>query len=193
VKNFVKPEASGRLTLWAGTAADLMTPNPVSMGADESVKEAVAFLTDKGFSAAPVIDGAGRPIGVVSRSDILVHDREKVEYVPTVAEYDEKMDMTTPSGEHLPNGFQVENVDRTRVRDIMTPVVFSVALETPVRRVVKEMLALKVHQLFVVGSDGVLVGVISALDVLRHLGLDEPPTPAPLPKAASAGCQPVCC
>jgi hypothetical protein len=33
------------------------------------------------------------------------------------------------------------------------------------------MLALKVHRLFVVGGDGVLVGVISALDVLRALQL----------------------
>jgi CBS domain-containing protein len=51
----------------------------------------------------------------------------------------------------------------------MTPVVFSVSPEAPARRVVGDMLGLKVHRLFVVGSDGVLVGVISALDVLRHL------------------------
>jgi CBS domain-containing protein len=31
------------------------------------------------------------------------------------------------------------------------------------------MVALKVHRLFVVDADGVLVGVISALDVLRHM------------------------
>jgi CBS domain-containing protein len=170
MKSPLKAEAPARLTLWAETAADLMTPNPLSIGADAPVKEAVAFLTDKGFSAAPVIDDAGRPIGVLSRSDILVHDREKVEYVPTVPEYYEKTELTTRSGENLRNGFQVENVDRTWVRDLMTPVVFSVTPETPVRRVVEEMLALKVHRLFVVGGDGVLVGVISALDVLRNLG-----------------------
>jgi CBS domain-containing protein len=192
MKNSLKAETSARLTLWAETAADLMTANPVSIGADAPVKEAVAFLTDKGFSAAPVIDDTGRPIGVLSRSDILVHDREKVEYVPAVPEYHEKTELTTRSGENLRSGFQVENVDRTWVRDIMTPVVFSVAPETPVRRVVEEMLALKVHHLFVVGGDGVLVGVISALDVLRHLGLNDALTPARVPMAASAGCQPVC-
>jgi CBS domain-containing protein len=31
------------------------------------------------------------------------------------------------------------------------------------------MLGLKVHRVFVVNGGGVLVGVISALDVLRHL------------------------
>jgi CBS domain-containing protein len=51
----------------------------------------------------------------------------------------------------------------------MTPVVFSVTPKTPGRRVIKDMVDLKVHRLFVVDDSGVLVGVISALDVLRFL------------------------
>jgi CBS domain-containing protein len=51
----------------------------------------------------------------------------------------------------------------------MTPAVFSVTPDAPAARVVGDMLDLKVHRLFVVDRDGVLVGVISALDVLRFL------------------------
>jgi CBS domain-containing protein len=51
----------------------------------------------------------------------------------------------------------------------MTPVVFSVAPETAAHKVIEDMLAQKVHRLFVVGGDGVLVGIISTVDVLRHL------------------------
>jgi CBS domain-containing protein len=51
----------------------------------------------------------------------------------------------------------------------MTPVVFSVAPDAAAAKVVQEMVALKVHRLFVVENTGVLVGVISALDVLRRL------------------------
>jgi CBS-domain-containing membrane protein len=50
----------------------------------------------------------------------------------------------------------------------MTPTVFSVAPETPAREVVERMWALMVHRLFVADDRGVLVGVISALDV-RHV------------------------
>jgi CBS domain-containing protein len=35
--------------------------------------------------------------------------------------------------------------------------------------VAEQMVALNVHRLFVVSRDGILVGVISALDLLRHL------------------------
>jgi CBS domain-containing protein len=159
----------GRIILWAKTAADLMTPNPVSISANAPVKEAAALFSDKGFSAAPVIDEAGRPLGVISQADIVVHDREKVEYVSVREPSYETRTPTTSAGETLPSGFQVENVDRTSVRDIMTPAVFSVAAHTPAAKVIEEMLALGVHRLFVIGKDGVLVGVISTVDILRRL------------------------
>jgi CBS domain-containing protein len=132
-----------RLTLWAETAADLMMPNPMSIRADATVREAIEVLTDHGFSAAPVIDEAGRPLGVISRADILVHDREK--------------------------GAEQGAVDTTPVRDIMTPAVFSVRPGTPAAGVIEQMVELKVHRLYVVEEDGTLVGVITTLDVLRHL------------------------
>jgi len=39
----------------------------------------------------------------------------------------------------------------------------------PASFVIEEMVGLKVHRLFVVDETGVLVGVISALDVLRRM------------------------
>jgi CBS domain-containing protein len=160
------------VTLGAKTAADLMTPNPMSIRGDATVCEAVEALTNHGFSAAPVIDAAGRPIGVVSRADILFHDREEGTRTAAAVSY-ERADLTLGSGEHLERGLDVEGADGTLVSDIMTPAVFSVAPGTPAPNVVEEMLALKVHRLYVVEEDGTLVGVISALDILRHL---RPPT-----------------
>ncbi len=156
--------AGPRLVLQARTAQDLMSPNPVSLRGAATVQEAVAMLTDRGYSAAPVIDAAGRPIGVLSRTDLLVHEREQGRHAPLPWE----ADLETPMA-HVREGFSVEVVDRTRVSDIMTPVVFTVGLHAPAREAVEQMLALKVHQLFVVDREGSLVGVISALDVLRHL------------------------
>jgi CBS-domain-containing membrane protein len=55
----------------------------------------------------------------------------------------------------------------------MTPAVFGVSPDTPAHRVVSEMVGLKVHRLFVVDAAGALVGVISAMDVLKHLKFEE--------------------
>jgi CBS domain-containing protein len=149
----------------AQRARDLMSPNPVSLRREATVREAVALLTDRGFSAAPVIDEAGRPVGVVSRTDVLVHEREHVRH----ARLDDVADWEGYPGGVGHESFSVEVVDPTRVEEIMTPVVFTVGLDTPARAVVRQMLGLKVHQLFVVDDGEVLVGVISALDVLRHV------------------------
>jgi CBS-domain-containing membrane protein len=51
----------------------------------------------------------------------------------------------------------------------MTPVVFSVRPETPAAQVVEEIVAMRVHRLFVIDDTGVPVGVISAFDILRRL------------------------
>jgi CBS-domain-containing membrane protein len=136
---------TSRLVLDPLCAADVMRPNPMSLRAEATVSEAIAWLTEKGFSAAPVIDESGRPIGVVSRADILIHERERLRSALASA------------------------ADPATVADIMTPAVFSVTLHTPVEQVVEQLLTLNVHQLYVVDAHPYLIGVISAHDVLRHL------------------------
>jgi CBS domain-containing protein len=129
-----------RLSLAAETAEALMTPNPVSIREDATVAELIALFAARGISAAPVIDEAGHPLGVVSRADVLIHQRERG-----------------------------AGPDAIRVGELMTPAVFSVRPDAPAARVVAELLAMRVHRLFVIDGSGALVGVISAIDVLRHL------------------------
>lgn len=141
-------------------AKELMSPNPVSIRRDATIREALELLTDHGFGAAPVIDDAGRPVGVLSRTDVLIHEREYVRHANAADTFSESS---------WPSGYFIEVTDPTAVGEIMTPAVFTVSLETPAREVVRRMLELKVHQLFVIDADLALVGVISPLDVLRHL------------------------
>ena len=163
------PPKAARIVLHADTAADLMTPNPVSVRQDATVPEVIALLTDRGFTGVPVIDAAGRPVGVVTQTDILIRDREGTGYVPHVPDYYTDPDPRPRERKRLPAGFHVEATDPRPVADIMTPGVFAVSTDAPAARVVSEMAALKVHRLFVVDPDGVLVGVVGLFDVLRHL------------------------
>ena len=132
------------LILEAATAADLMSPNPISVNEDDTLPEVTAMMAAKGFHAAPVIDEAGHPVGVLSLSDILIHQGETAP--PTCAE-------------EAP----------TKVGDVMTPAVFSVTPDTPAHKVVEQLVQLNVHQLYVVDENDILVGVVTAHDVLRRL------------------------
>ena len=123
-------------------------------------------MLDRNFDATPVIDEMGRAVGVVTITDILVHDREYVRFLKT-GDTTYRNDLEVHN--RLPPDFGIEIVDRTPVEDIMTPIVFCVDLGTPAFEVVQQLLSLKIHHLFVRDEEGTLVGVISTGDVLRHL------------------------
>ena len=53
------------------TAADVMTPGPVTIGPGESVERAAFLMYDHGVKRLPVVDGAGHLAGIVSRADVL--------------------------------------------------------------------------------------------------------------------------
>ncbi|HTR95693.1 MAG TPA: CBS domain-containing protein [Trebonia sp.] len=55
----------------AVTAADLMTRPPVTIGPHESVSHAARLMYSQKVKRLPVVDDAGRLIGIVSRADVL--------------------------------------------------------------------------------------------------------------------------
>ena len=58
------------------TAADLMTAPPVTIGPDDTVAHAARLMYARRVNRLPVVNGDGRLIGIVTRSDVLsVYDR----------------------------------------------------------------------------------------------------------------------
>jgi CBS-domain-containing membrane protein len=62
------------------TAAELMTSPAVTIGPDDTVEQAARLLYDRRVKRLPVVDPAGRLVGIISRTDILaVFDRTDAE------------------------------------------------------------------------------------------------------------------
>jgi CBS domain-containing protein len=55
---------------FASSAADMMTPDPDSVGPDSTVREAARLIHDSGHNRLPVVED-GRLVGVVTRMDVL--------------------------------------------------------------------------------------------------------------------------
>jgi CBS domain-containing protein len=71
---------AGRAKAAGVTSADLMTSPAVTIGPDETVEHAARLMYDRKVKRLPVVDQAGRPIGIISRSDVLaVFDRTDAE------------------------------------------------------------------------------------------------------------------
>jgi predicted transcriptional regulator len=135
------------LTLAAKTAADLMSPNPISLREEATLAEAITSLIDRGISGAAVIDAAGRPVGVLTEADIVVHARERL--------------------------IGATAADQSLVCDVMTPAVFTLRTDSGAATVIQHMRSLNVHRIFIVDNDGILVGVVTALDLLRKFELPD--------------------
>jgi CBS domain-containing protein len=157
-----------RLLLNLETASDLMTPTPITVRAGASVKDAIATMVECGISAVPVVDQKGKAVGVLSQTDIVAHEHKKP--ANAVPEYYVTTDAVTGSG--LLMAHTSDPTYSMPVQKLMTPTILAVKPDDSVSRVVGDMVAFKIHRLFVVDDAGVLVGVISAFDVLRKLRID---------------------
>jgi CBS domain-containing protein len=123
--------------------AELMQGNVKTIGSDASVAEAIVSLADAHISGMPVLDGAGKVIGVLSATDVLAAE----------AEADD------PAARQI-------LFENTAVRDVMTPRPFTIAAGEDIREAARQMLYADVHRLFVAEGDQV-VGIISTTDIVR--------------------------
>jgi len=123
--------------------ADLMQRKVKTIGADSTVADAIVSLADAHISGMPVVDAAGKVIGIVSSTDLLTAE----------AEADDP-------------GARQSLFENTSVRDIMTPRPYTVGPEEDVREAACQMLYGEVHRLFVTEGEKV-VGIITTTDIVR--------------------------
>jgi CBS-domain-containing membrane protein len=123
--------------------ADLMETNLRTVSTEWTIGEVVQQLADRGVSGLPVIDPAGRFVGVVSSSDVL--------------------EAEAAAGPGREREALFEN---TTAKDIMTPRPLTIGPEEDVREAAQQMLYAEVRRIFV-EAEGQLVGVISQGDIVR--------------------------
>ena len=153
------------MTLPPLRAQDLMTQDPKSIDEDATIRESAAALTDARISALPVTNKNGELVGVLSRADIVRHEGQRGDFeVPT-----SDLKPGEADAAEAQRGSHAESTRRTPVKKIMTPSVYVVRPEANLASVVDQMLKRRVHRLYVIDSKGGLIGVVSALDLLRSL------------------------
>jgi CBS domain-containing protein len=66
------------MAVQARLARDVMTPNPITVRPDQTVREAADLLAYHHISGLPVLDAAGALVGVVSEADIIAKQGQTV-------------------------------------------------------------------------------------------------------------------
>jgi CBS domain-containing protein len=143
----------------------LMARRVISVRAGLPVRAVLMVLVEHGISGAPVVDASGRPVGMVSITDLLREQYDQIE-----DEEDELLPFFAREAvDRHRAGDRPEGPEHLTAEDIMTPSVFFVREEATVGAAATEMARRGVHRLPVVSREGAVVGMISALDVMRWL------------------------
>jgi CBS-domain-containing membrane protein len=64
-------------------ARDIMTPHVITIGPEKSIQDAARLLADYRISGAPVVDRAGRMVGLVTEADLIGKDGATVAEIMT--------------------------------------------------------------------------------------------------------------
>lgn len=148
-------------------ARDVMTTEVFSAQADWSIERLTEFLVANAISGAPVLSTEGALLGVVSLTDIARSTVSEDAQLPDVHDYFQRSAEAELAPEDLEQLRAFKESSRT-VREIMTPLVFDVREDAPVKEIADAMIRGRIHRLIVTREKKV-VGVVSALDLLRVL------------------------
>lgn len=133
--------------------------------AEWSLDELMGFLTEHAISGAPVLDGE-KTVGVVSSTDLVRNHLASRLALPETTELLAQAAASGIAADEL-FGLRFEQDSGLRVRDIMTPLVYDVSVDTTAREIADIMVRGRIHRV-VVTHRGKPVGIVSALDVLRY-------------------------
>lgn len=149
--------------------SEVMTKHPVCVPPDLGIEALTTLFLERGISGAPVVDSTGRTLGIVSKTDVL----------RDYADRGDTGEMGKPalsSGgivAELDRGMHIERRKDATVRDVMTPLAFTLPETASIGRASALMALEGVHRVPVVSEAGKVVGILSALDVLRWLAHSE--------------------
>ena len=163
---------------------DIMTTDVVSVPPGATLREVAEVLAEREVSGAPVVDEAGRVIGVITATDLVRFESPEAPPRPR-REGQGRREERQPEP---PPGFLVElwaepgpevlerflaarsmeadPLDRHTADEIMTPDIVALPPDAEVHVAAERMLRERVHRVLVM-EDGRLVGVVSSTDVLR--------------------------
>jgi CBS domain-containing protein len=135
---------------------DIMTTTVVTATVATSFQELVDLLIRYGVSGIPVIDGDGRPIGIVTEADIIAKEAYRsFLFRPPDQSIDQEKNTWAAKSRGL------------RAGDLMTVPARTVHPDDLVRMAAARMVAIGVNRFPVVDDTGRLVGIVSRNDVLR--------------------------
>ena len=142
---------------------DIMQTDVITVSPDATIRELAGILAEHKFSGVPVVDAAGRVVGMVSESDVIMQDAEfhfpyyiqfleSVIYLQSLAKFEERFRKTFG----------------TKVSEVMSDNPVKIASDASIHDAATLMADHRVDRLPVI-DDERLVGIVTRTDIVRAI------------------------
>ncbi|MCG3210910.1 MAG: Inosine-5'-monophosphate dehydrogenase [Anaerolineae bacterium] len=130
------------------TVQTVMTPEPLAISGDTTIPEAVELMLSRGVKRLPVVDDEGRPVGVVSRVDIL-------------HAFAEPLTVETPRPTPLPG-------QHATVREVMLTTTPAVPGSASLAEIINLLVSHVQRRVVVVDAEQRVIGIITDGDLIKR-------------------------
>ncbi|WFM70389.1 CBS domain-containing protein [Halomonas sp. CKK8] len=146
-------------------AADVMTPNVITVSPDSEVSEIASLLLEHGISAVPVVDADDKVLGIVSEGDLMRRvendtDQHKSWWLKLFSGGGNAVDYVKSHGR--------------KASEIMTPHPLTISEDEPLHHIASLLEKRRIKRVPVV-RDGRLVGIVSRSNLLRGFSVSRQP------------------
>ncbi|MDA8236549.1 MAG: CBS domain-containing protein [Chloroflexi bacterium] len=140
------------------TVGDIMTRSVLAVRPETPLKEVARLLVERRISGLPVVDDAGRVLGVVSEADLLVKEQDP-EALP-------RRPLARIFGDSAETRRLLAKAEARTAGDAMTAPAITIDAGQSVHAAAALMIGRKVNRLPVI-ADGRLVGIVTRADIVR--------------------------
>jgi CBS domain-containing protein len=151
----------------AKTVADVMSRDPIVVGPQTPIKEAIKILAEQRISGLPVVDESGKLVGVISETDLLWQETgveppvyimflDSVIYLENPARHDQEL--------HKALG--------QTVGEVMSSDAVTVKPDQPLRKAAKLMQEKSIRRLAVTDDAGKVIGILTPGDIVRAMAVE---------------------
>lgn len=149
------------------TAADFMQRDVITVSPNDTLRDALALMTENHVTGLPVMNEKSLCVGLITSSDILNYEEEHSDN-SSETRTAQFFDPETQQWESAPvSAFGLEEFGDVRVREVMTSDLIWVHGRAPLKEVARRMIDNRVHRVLVMDDEAKLYGIISAYDLVR--------------------------
>ncbi|MBH8576734.1 CBS domain-containing protein [Nostocaceae cyanobacterium CENA369] len=146
------------------TVAEVMSHNPIVVRAETPLNEAVQIIAERRISGLPVVDDAGKLVGIISETDLMWQETgvtppayimflDSVIYLQNPATYER--DLHKALGQ--------------TVGEVMSKNPITISPDKTVKEAAQLMHDRNVHRLPVLDSAGQVIGILTRGDIIRAM------------------------